>query len=154
MGTQQLDRWSSCRSCAGELERLVAASPPAREVVRHRPRSPLVYEALFRTRRSPRSTEVRLSAQAVAARAPARGTWSCSSNHSQHIQKRLHLNLVFSSTSTSTGVYGGDAHVSAVESLCPLLEGTPAPEWGVDAGVNVNEEPPASVHRERTRPRR
>lgn len=73
---------------------------------------------------------------------------------SQHIQKRLHLNLVFSSTSTSTGVYGGDAHVSAVESFCPLLEGTPAPEWGVDAGVNVNEEPPASVHRERTRPRR
>ena len=100
------------------------------------------------------STEVRLSAQAVAARAPARGTWSCSSNHSQHILKRLHLNLVFSSTSTSTGVYGGDAHVSAVESLCPLLEGTPAPEWRVDAGVNVNEEPPASVHRERTRPRR
>ena len=25
---------------------------------------------------------------------------------------------------------------------------------GVDAGVNVNEEPPACVHRERTRPRR
>lgn len=24
----------------------------------------------------------------------------------------------------------------------PLLEGTPTPEWGVDAGVNVNEEHP------------
>ena len=38
------------------LERLVAANPPAREVVGHRPRSPLVYEALFRTRRTPSST--------------------------------------------------------------------------------------------------
>ena len=30
-------------------------------------------------------------------------------------------------------------HMLVVSS--PLLEGTPTPEWGVDAGVHVNEEP-------------
>ena len=136
------------------LERLVAANPPAREVVGHSgPRSPLVYEALFRTRRSPRSTRSTRSTECSS----GCGARTCARDLVLlviHLSTFWNVPMSISCSRPHPPRPGSTVAMHMLVLSSPLLEGTPTPEWGVDAGVNVNEEHPASVHRERTRPRR